>query len=170
MPRHPDEHVPEIVLPITPMLDMTFQLLFFFIVTFNPSKEVSRPPQLLAEEQSKQAVDPKNINPLTKPDDRRILPKSTFTLAVERRDAGDDKTLLVSLSTGGNETFNLETEKGTQDCIDRLTQLFEKSGDSPSLTLETKGETKWKDMVQARDACLEAGFRDIRFAKPLGGG
>src|SRR4051812_14519797 len=26
----------EIELPVTPMLDMTFQLLFFFIVTFNP--------------------------------------------------------------------------------------------------------------------------------------
>src|SRR5258708_28735629 len=27
----------KIVLPITPMLDMTFQLLFFFIVSFNPA-------------------------------------------------------------------------------------------------------------------------------------
>src|SRR3954465_14992618 len=33
------KHEPEtqIVLPVTPMLDMTFQLMFFFLTTFNPS-------------------------------------------------------------------------------------------------------------------------------------
>ena len=29
----------KIVLPITPMLDMTFQLLFFFITSFNPADQ-----------------------------------------------------------------------------------------------------------------------------------
>ena len=28
----------EILIPVTPMLDMTFQLLIFFIVTFNPNR------------------------------------------------------------------------------------------------------------------------------------
>ena len=30
----------EVAIPVTPMLDMTFQLLIFFIVTFNPSRIV----------------------------------------------------------------------------------------------------------------------------------
>jgi hypothetical protein len=25
---------------------------------------------------------------------------------------------------------------------------------------------KWKDVIRVRDACLEAGFREIRFAPP----
>src|SRR4051812_236618 len=28
-----------VVLPVTPMLDMTFQLLFFFIINFNPADQ-----------------------------------------------------------------------------------------------------------------------------------
>src|SRR5262249_258219 len=32
-----EEPGPEVVLPITPMLDMSFQLLFFFMVIFNPT-------------------------------------------------------------------------------------------------------------------------------------
>src|SRR5690348_8822633 len=31
------DDAPAVVLPVTPMLDMTFQLMFFFLTTFNPS-------------------------------------------------------------------------------------------------------------------------------------
>jgi biopolymer transport protein ExbD len=37
MSRHHEEPGPEVTLPITPMLDMSFQLLFFFMVIFNPT-------------------------------------------------------------------------------------------------------------------------------------
>ena len=35
--KHKAEPSLDIVLPITPMLDLTFQLLFFFIVLFDPN-------------------------------------------------------------------------------------------------------------------------------------
>jgi hypothetical protein len=38
--RRTEEPDSEIVIPVTPMLDMTFQLLIFFIVTFNPNRLV----------------------------------------------------------------------------------------------------------------------------------
>ena len=38
--RRFEEPEGEIVIPVTPMLDMTFQLLIFFIVTFNPNRIV----------------------------------------------------------------------------------------------------------------------------------
>ena len=37
MPRRKIKGDDRIALPITPMLDMTFQLLFFFIINFNPA-------------------------------------------------------------------------------------------------------------------------------------
>lgn len=38
MSKHKNEEPsPEVILPITPMLDMAFQLLTFFIFTYNPS-------------------------------------------------------------------------------------------------------------------------------------
>ena len=45
----------KIVLPITPMLDMTFQLLFFFIINFHPADLEGQMDMALPSEKVKQA-------------------------------------------------------------------------------------------------------------------
>jgi biopolymer transport protein ExbD len=61
--------VPEVSLPITPMLDMTFQLLFFFILTFNPNRliegqDLMAVPPVEAKTPPKAAADrPENVDP-----------------------------------------------------------------------------------------------------------
>ena len=56
----------DIVLPITPMLDMSFQLLFFFIMSFNPNTAFEGHMALaLPSEQTKQARDQSKPDPLT---------------------------------------------------------------------------------------------------------
>jgi biopolymer transport protein ExbD len=50
-----DGTTPEVALPVTPMLDVAFQLLFFFIMTFHPADlegqiELSLPPDALGDQ------------------------------------------------------------------------------------------------------------------------
>src|SRR5262245_2700595 len=59
---------PEVSLPITPMLDMTFQLLTFFILTFNPQKLVegqdlmAMPPVEAKTPPKSQALRPEDVD------------------------------------------------------------------------------------------------------------
>src|SRR5207245_6219274 len=64
--KHRQEDKPtEVTLPITPMLDMAFQILFFFIATFNPvaasegQMDLSLPAKSEAAAQEQKTVSPK---------------------------------------------------------------------------------------------------------------
>src|SRR5207244_3440946 len=65
--RNKDED-PGVVLPITPMLDMAFQLLAFFIMTYNPSDLEGQLDLGLPSEAEKAAHKKEDINPNIKPD------------------------------------------------------------------------------------------------------
>jgi biopolymer transport protein ExbD len=165
--RHADEAPADVSLPITPMLDMSFQLMFFFIVTFNPSKEVSRPFPLL-DEQSKQAADPAKVDPNAKPkiDKKDDIPiKSKVTVVVEKQTDG----FTVTLPPGTSDIYD-STDQGIEKLTRRLKELLDQAGDDRTLTFEARREVKWKDVIRVRDACLDAGFTDIRYTVPSGAG
>jgi biopolymer transport protein ExbD len=69
MPRRPIKYDDKISLPITPMLDMTFQLLFFFIMNFNPADLEGQMDMSLPSEDIKAAKD--------KPADAKAAPEKT---------------------------------------------------------------------------------------------
>ena len=62
MSRRSHEAGPVVSLPITPMLDMSFQLLFFFMATFNPTDREGA--QILAIAQDKKAETRQETSPL----------------------------------------------------------------------------------------------------------
>src|SRR5687768_2337374 len=54
----------EVTLPIVPMLDMTFQLMFFFLATFNPSSVKEGQMDLSLPSKSEAAAkDPSQVKP-----------------------------------------------------------------------------------------------------------
>src|SRR5688572_27649954 len=54
----------EVQLPITPMLDMAFQLMFFFLATFNPQQQKEGQMDLSLPSKTEAAArDPKNVSP-----------------------------------------------------------------------------------------------------------
>ena len=64
----------EVELPITPMLDMTFQLLFFFIVTFNPQSLEGQLDFMLPAQGDNKAKDMAMVDPTKQADTEIELP------------------------------------------------------------------------------------------------
>src|SRR5215207_9865105 len=62
--RHAKQDPSKIVLPITPMLDMSFQLLFFFIVNFNPADLEGAVDMALPSDAETAAKKKEDVNPM----------------------------------------------------------------------------------------------------------
>src|SRR5579859_1710871 len=83
--RDTNPHI-EVALPIVPMLDMTFQLLFFFIMTFNPGKVEAQMSMNLPATGEAQAKKKEDIDPSKSPDTELDVP-SDFVVVVKYYEA-----------------------------------------------------------------------------------
>src|SRR5687768_4048533 len=84
MPRSKPAADSKITLPITAMLDMTFQLLFFFIINFRPADLEGQMAMTLAVDEEKQAHDQKAADPTKqKPADPQAGAQADLTLKVK---------------------------------------------------------------------------------------
>lgn len=139
-------------LPITPMLDMSFQLLAFFIMTFKPADTEGQIALTLPKEEG----GPSNAIPSPVDDNK---PKH-YIVRVESADNG----------TIGKMTL---TEEGSADATgtdlpsvtayrDKLRELSQGLGGKPGkVTLELGNKLLQAYVVQLVDTGIRAGFTDI---------
>src|SRR5580704_12772333 len=83
-----------VALPIVPMLDLSFQILFFFIITFNPSRAEGRMSMNLPPIGEAKAKDPANVSP--SPSDSEM--DSSSDLAVLVRSYDDSFSLSIRIA------------------------------------------------------------------------
>src|SRR5947207_9141162 len=164
--RKPSEHV-EPDLPITPMLDMSFQLLSFFIMTFKPAPTegqiaMSLPP---AEEGSQSATaipDLTSVKPLKLA--VRVIPDEDGNIAMlniredgaadpKGRDLGADPQIFFKevKAVADSEAAKREKERAAGQPVTP----------PPKLTLEIGDKVKQGPVVQLVDLAYRAGFSDI---------
>ncbi len=108
--RRGAEAGPEVTLPITPMLDMTFQLLFFFMGTFNPTDPEGAQVLAMAKERKvedkktdKMAQDPKKVKEDVVPDIKKEEKKKE-----EEPDIDTDLRLFIEVAGGGKQPILLK--------------------------------------------------------------
>src|SRR5258708_20207343 len=84
MSRHHRETNPgiSIALPIVPMLDLSFQILFFFIITFNPGRLEGQMTMNLPATGTPKAEKPQDVD-LTKQSDPELDVQSDFVVVVK---------------------------------------------------------------------------------------
>jgi biopolymer transport protein ExbD len=142
-----------LALPITPMLDMSFQLLAFFLFLFRP---------IPAEGQL--AV---------------MLPSSGVgqqnAIADEPPAAVDVYTVTIHSSpTGGLGTITLAGPTSTKENIRTIEALLTELKAIPkaagvSLTIETSTDLLYARLVDVLDACKRTGFKDLKLGPiPVG--
>jgi biopolymer transport protein ExbD len=148
------------VLPITPMLDFTFQLLFFFMIYYNPSALEGQIEMNLPAPSDYKAKDtePTSVNQ----NDVPTLP-ADITVVLRTQNDGSNNGLLKHIS--------VKSRNGEETMADlpALKQYLE----SAKSTLENKEDIKieadsrllWFEVVTVVDTCKKAGFK-IGFGQP----
>ena len=159
MRRRRSDSDARIALPITPMLDMTFQLLFFFIMNFNPADLEGQMDMSLPSEEVKQAKDkPKdNVNPEKNPEPE--FPSDlTVQVRTQNGDGGNGSISAISVrgADGKEEPINgPDLLGGLKKYLEakRATVTFKES-------IKIRGENKLRIryLMQVTDACKAAGY------------
>jgi biopolymer transport protein ExbD len=162
--RHKSDAAPEVSLPITPMLDMAFQLLAFFIFTYHPSGLEGQMDLNLPSEKAAAAKEKEQVDPLAAPDKAQdLVPPSDLTVNV--------RTQLDGVNNGDISALTLEQPSG-QKPIDNLKALeaelteARKTAPNDAIKIQGDGKLKWREVVKVMDVCRKAGFNNISFVPP----
>lgn len=160
--RKPVTDLVEPDLPITPMLDMSFQLLAFFIMTFRPSPTegqiaISIPPIAGAN------------GPIISDGDTEPPAKFIAKIVATERGTIESITLreesgLADKELGADVPAFLKELKVITTAEERRRDVAAARGTKippPKLTIEVSDKLVQASVVQVFDAALQAGFKDV---------
>src|SRR5262249_20507367 len=155
---------PEVELPITPMLDMAFQLLTFFIFTYHPSSlegqmQMTLPGAGEAKAKEKQDFDPNKIS------DPDIETPSQVTVIVKSQHDGINDGAISQLTVDGLTKTTVSNLKELQDFLAKL-KTHEDLTNRESVRIQGDSILKWSCVVDVMDACKRAGFTNVGFSPP----
>ncbi|WP_439622296.1 ExbD/TolR family protein [Gemmata sp.] len=152
-------------LPITPMLDMSFQLLAFFILTFRPSPTEGQialrlpPLESMTGQEIKEPLDVEDDKPARFVVQVTASDKGTIEKITLRSELGaDDKNL------GADPAALLKELKGLVAAETKRREAAAARGTKippPKLTIEIGNKLLQAPVVQVFDAAVQAGFTDV---------
>jgi biopolymer transport protein ExbD len=143
----------KITLPITPMLDMTFQLLFFFLISFHPADAEGAVGMALPDGEAPFGLAP--------------LPPGAAAPAMP-----SDLTVKVRAHLDGSiSALSVRTAEGKENAVDGLAGLMKylkakRPGMKDGIRLQGDSRLKVRALIEVMDACRDAGFGKINFASP----
>jgi len=176
--------MPDVALPIIPMLDMAFQLLMFFIFNFNPSSVEGQMAVLLPTDKDAQAPkqDQIKVDQVPKSDD---LPEPVIELLilVKPSDQGGENPITIEENAIRTSLADLGAlKKHLKALFDRRKEAIEAElaavpADKQDEVRKEKiakigikvqpiSAVKWGEMVKVMDACRASGFTSVSFSKP----
>jgi biopolymer transport protein ExbD len=136
-------------LPITPMLDMSFQLLAFFIITFRPMPSEAQLPLSLPVEQG----GPSQVVPSVDPTEQ----EEDLIVQVYAADTGTVADITAAPRTG---SFSLGQDTGA--LVKYLKERAEVAGGkTPRLRLEIADKLNYQYVIKMIDEARRAGFDRI---------
>jgi biopolymer transport protein ExbD len=143
-------------IPITAMLDMSFQMLIFFIMNFNPSDlegqmDMALPAKIEAAAQNNDVQDPKASD--NEPDTK--LPADlTVLVRTDREGPNKGQTSQLVVRDKSGDTTIPSLEKLTAHLNNAKDQLSNKD----EIKIEADSQLRWSAVVEVMDACRKAGF------------
>jgi biopolymer transport protein ExbD len=166
---------------ITPMLDMAFQLLAFFVMTYHPSALEGHidasllPPSNIAI-QGKQQQD-KNAAPVDMvPDDKETV--KVIVKAVKRgqsegkRGDGEPSQIFVKRPEDVNPELVADADQDLDSALKKLRERLKSmqaKGAKASVNIEADSELKHQYFIRVYDACKSADFAAVGFVAPPDG-
>ncbi len=166
----------KVMLPITPMLDFTFQLLFFFLLWFRPSASEGQMDLALPTDKPIVSDVVKNVEKeVGDPEEVEEPPEVTVIIKAIR---GDDPRTLGQISE-----ISVQTKQGTdliredgadtdrllvllQEHLKKLRDAMGNEGNKKDVMMRGERILRWQYVVKVRDACQKAGFSNAHFSPP----
>ncbi len=147
-------------MPITPMLDMAFQLLMFFILTYHPSAleghmDLSLPAAGEAKAKQQRDVDP------NKSDTEIELP-SQMTVIVKASPDGSGGIDKLVVQQAAGETLVRDQE----ELLKFLKKARAELTNQDDIKIQADSKLKYTFVMEVMDVCTRAGFRNVGFAPP----
>jgi biopolymer transport protein ExbD len=166
-PRDPG---PEVTLPITPMLDMTFQLLFFFIATYHRptglegQMDLALPSEAKAKAPDETLVDTNQMSSDDTPD-----LDADVTVIVQTQTAGTQTDSISALTIRDRTDVHVDYDPALAELQAKLKDVVQqRTQEGKKLAVRIQGDArlKWKGVVKVMDACRKAGFDNVGFVAP----
>lgn len=142
----------DVTLPITPMLDMSFQLLSFFILTFHPMPT-----------EGQLSINLPNINAADKPQEDPNPPdpdkKDEYTVTLIANSSGEIGNISMKGPTG-----DMGNIRGTLELFDQLKKIPKPAGrgaEGVSITIEASNDLVYGRLIEVMDLCKKAGYDSV---------
>src|SRR3954467_12609251 len=161
--RKKPEQETQIVLPVTPMLDMTFQLMFFFLTTFNPSSikegqmDMSLPAGGSAAATTPPQVDPRADPRQEKADDSTVV---SINLRGQKdpRNRGTLSYLTININNALDEEIKGTVEERERILVEKLEKVKPAEDGSkkpPTVRMAAESDVHWSQVMKIMDVCYK---------------
>ena len=149
----------KVEMPITPMLDMTFQLLAFFILTFQPQSALEGAMGFTLPTTG-QPAGPEAAPPLTEPP---LDETANVTVVV--------KAIRDGVSDGNISALILQVPEGETlvrdlDALRALLRQMKPATGPGQVRIAAESKLKYACVMEVMDACLQSGFANVGFSLP----
>ncbi len=156
----------KVQLPITPMLDMTFQLLFFFIINFNPADQEGLMDMALPSEDIKQAKNQKDVKQEAAADKDPLEFPSDLTVKVRTQLDGVNDGEISALSVRNLEGKEDPVEGGLAGLKTMLEGKRQEMTNKDNIKVQGDSKLKVRSLMKVMDACRKAGFKNVSMVPP----
>jgi biopolymer transport protein ExbD len=155
----------KVVLPITPMLDMTFQLLFFFIVNFKATPTLQEGQLEMALPSEQATSNPNNQVERPKGNDPDIVFPADVTVKVRTQLVEGNAGFISALAVSVNEKEE-QVDGGLKGLKAVLEAKREGLSQKDNIKVQGDGKLKVKEMMKVMDVCRQAGFTNVSMVPP----
>jgi len=162
----------EVTLPITPMLDMAFQLMFFFLATFRPPTMVEGQVDLSLPLKSETAAHTKSQQDVRAETRKNETPKVDVAVSLfikGQHGSARDKIqeILVDQDlTPIRGSTDQELQKSLRERLQTIRRVHTDETKPPTVSLRASKHVSIGEVIKVMDVCLELKFA-IAFARPV---
>jgi biopolymer transport protein ExbD len=144
------------------MLDMTFQLLFFFILNYHPSAlEGQMSMALPTDKQEAKADKIENVKTGSDPEDETL--PADLTVNIKTQNDGSNNGIISQLSVVGRD--GPHEVKNLAELVEYLDKVKDTLTNKEDIKIQGDSRLGWGEVVKVMDVCTKAGFRP-GFAAP----